>query len=126
MQKIKVLEFSNQWSMGGTEKTAQLLLKHLNKDRFEVYAAGWKGGPRLPIVEKLAADVASRGKKLTHVAVRWVLDQPAITSAIVGASSADQLRDSLGCLQVKLDDADRRACDQAWYAVPRRSPEEEQ
>jgi glycosyltransferase involved in cell wall biosynthesis len=57
MRKTKVLEFSNQWSMGGTEKTAQLLLKHLNKDRFEVYAAGWKGGPRLPIIEKLAADV---------------------------------------------------------------------
>jgi hypothetical protein len=48
MRKIKVLEFSNQWSMGGTEKTAQLLVKHLTKDRFEVYAAGWKGGPRLP------------------------------------------------------------------------------
>ncbi len=41
---------------------------------------------QLDVVERLAADVASRGKKLTHVALRWVLDQPGVTAAIVGAS----------------------------------------
>ncbi|HEY0615291.1 MAG TPA: aldo/keto reductase, partial [Candidatus Elarobacter sp.] len=80
---------------------------------------------QLDVVERLAADVASRGKTLTHVALRWVLDQPGVTAAIVGASRADQLRDSLGALDVRLDDADRRACDEAWYALPRRRPEEE-
>jgi aryl-alcohol dehydrogenase-like predicted oxidoreductase len=80
---------------------------------------------QLDVVERLAADVASRGKKLTHVALRWALDQPGVTAAIVGASRAEQLRDSLGALDVTLDDADRAACDQAWYALPRRRPEEE-
>lgn len=80
---------------------------------------------QLDVVERLAADVASRGKSITHVALRWVLDQPGVTSAIVGASRADQLRDSLGALSIELEDADRRACDQAWYALPRRRPEEE-
>jgi 1-deoxyxylulose-5-phosphate synthase len=79
----------------------------------------------IDVVERLAADVASRGKSLTHVALRWVLDQPGITGAIVGASRADQLRDSLKALDVRLDDADRAACDAAWYALPRRRPEEE-
>ena len=77
------------------------------------------------MVERLAADVASRGKSITHVALRWVLEQPGVTAAIVGASRAEQLRDSLGALNVGLDEADRRACDEAWYALPRRRPEEE-
>ncbi len=80
---------------------------------------------QLDVVERLSADVASRGKTLTHVALRWVLDQPGVTAAIVGASRAEQLRDSLGALEIELDDDDRRACDQAWYALPRRRPEEE-
>jgi aryl-alcohol dehydrogenase-like predicted oxidoreductase len=80
---------------------------------------------QLDVVERLAEDVASRGKSLTHVALRWVLDQPGVTAAIVGASRAEQLRDSLKALDVQLDDADRRACDEAWYALPRRRPQEE-
>jgi aryl-alcohol dehydrogenase-like predicted oxidoreductase len=79
----------------------------------------------LDVVERLAADVASRGKSITHVALRWVLDQPMVTSAIVGASRAEQLRDSLKALDITLDDADRAACDEAWYALPRRRPEDE-
>jgi aryl-alcohol dehydrogenase-like predicted oxidoreductase len=80
---------------------------------------------QLEVVERLAADVASRGKSITHVALRWVLDQPGVTAAIVGASRAEQLRDSLQALEIQLDDHDRRACDEAWYALPRRRPEEE-
>ncbi len=79
----------------------------------------------MDVVERLAADVASRGKSITHVALRWVLDQPGVTCAIVGASRAEQLRDSVGGIDIALDEADRRACDEAWYALPRRRPEEE-
>jgi aryl-alcohol dehydrogenase-like predicted oxidoreductase len=77
------------------------------------------------VVERLATDVASRGKSITHVALKWVLEQPGVTAAIVGASRADQLRDSLRALTIALDDEDRRACDAAWYALPRRRPEED-
>jgi aryl-alcohol dehydrogenase (NADP+) len=84
----------------------------------------WKDA-ELDVVQKLAADVATRGKSVTHVALRWALEQPGVTAAIVGASRADQLRDSLGAMTIELDDADRRACDAAWYALPRRRPEEE-
>ena len=81
---------------------------------------------QLDVVARLAADLATRGKSITHVALRWVLDQPGVTGAIVGASRAEQLRDSVRALAVELDDADRRACDEAWYALPRRRPQEEQ
>ena len=76
-------------------------------------------------VTHLANDIESRGKSLTHVALRWTLDQPGITSAIVGASSADQLADSLKGVDVALDDADRTACDGIWYALPRRPASDE-
>jgi aryl-alcohol dehydrogenase-like predicted oxidoreductase len=79
----------------------------------------------LDVVEHLAADVATRGKSITHVAVRWVLDQPGVTCAIVGASRAEQLRDSLKGVDITLDESDRKSCDDAWYALPRRRPEEE-
>jgi len=79
----------------------------------------------IDVVQRLADDVGSRGKSITHVALQWVLEQRGVTAAIVGASRAEQLRDSLKALDVRLDDDDRRACDAAWYALPRRRPEEE-
>jgi len=80
---------------------------------------------QLDVVAQLAAAVALRGKSITHVALRWVLDQPAVTCAIVGASRAAQLRDSLKGVDITLDDADRADCDSAWYALPRRRPEDD-
>jgi aryl-alcohol dehydrogenase-like predicted oxidoreductase len=91
----------------------------------QLYQARYWQDEQLNVVARLAADIASRGKSITHVALRWVLDQPAVTCAIVGASRADQLRDSLHGVETVLDDDDRRACDAAWYALPRRRPEEE-
>ena len=80
---------------------------------------------QLALVGRLAADAAARGKSLTHLALRWVLERPGVTAAIVGASRAAQLRETLQGLEVELDEADRRALDEAWYALPRRRPEEE-
>lgn len=91
----------------------------------KLYQARYWQDEQLDVVARLAADVASRGKSITHVALRWVLDQPAVSCAIVGASRADQLRDSLAGVDRALDDEDRNACDAAWYSLPRRRPEEE-
>jgi aryl-alcohol dehydrogenase-like predicted oxidoreductase len=90
-----------------------------------LYQARYWQDAQLDVVARLAADIASRGKSITHVALRWVLDQPTVTCAIVGASRAEQLRDSLRGVETVLDDADRAACDAAWYALPRRRPEDE-
>ena len=91
----------------------------------KLYQARYWQDEQLTVVASLAADLASRGKSITHVALRWVLDQPGVTCAIVGASRADQLRDSLRGVDIALDAADRAACDAAWYALPRRRPEDE-
>ena len=51
-------------------------------------------------------DIArSRGQTLAQMAIAWVLKDPRVTSALVGARSVDQLDDSLGAL-ARLDFSD--------------------
>ena len=52
-------------------------------------------------------DVAEQSDKSpAQVAIRWVLEQPAITSAIVGARTTDQFQDSLGAAGWQLANGD--------------------
>ena len=76
-------------------------------------------------VDKLKAHAEGRGRSLVGLAVRWVVDQPGITSAILGASKPEQLKETLAQYSTELDDADREHCDEAWYSLPRRRPEDE-
>jgi aryl-alcohol dehydrogenase-like predicted oxidoreductase len=70
-------------------------------------------------IERLRAFFDKRGKSLTHVAVSWVLKQQAVTSAIVGATSPNQLRDTLGGFDMALDEEETEQCDSVWYDLPR-------
>lgn len=76
-------------------------------------------------VQGLAQKVAARDKSITQVALRWAMEQPGITSVIVGASKPEQLSDSLGAVNLTLDEADRQDCNAVWYEIPRR-PQEDQ
>jgi L-glyceraldehyde 3-phosphate reductase len=49
-------------------------------------------------VHKLNGIAQQRGQKLSQMALAWVLRQPAVTSALIGASSVAQLEDNLGAL----------------------------
>jgi aryl-alcohol dehydrogenase-like predicted oxidoreductase len=46
-----------------------------------------------------------------------VLGNPGIASAIVGASSAAQLAENLGALDVKLSPDETKACDDVWLEL---------
>jgi aryl-alcohol dehydrogenase (NADP+) len=72
------------------------------------------------VVEELAKLAEARGHSLVSVAVAWVLAQPAISSAIIGASRPDQLEASCAALEIELDEELREACDAAWWKLPRR------
>ena len=91
----------------------------------DTYRARYFQDAQLEIVKNLADDLKSRGKSITQASLRWVLDRPEITSAILGATSVAQFAESIGGVDLVLDDADRAACDSAWWAVPRRLPQEE-
>jgi len=49
------------------------------------------------ILATLRSSAEEMGRSMSQVALRWILDQAGITSVIVGATSADQLRNNLGC-----------------------------
>ena len=54
---------------------------------------------RLRALDELAKE---RGQTLAQMSLAWLLHQPGVTSALVGASRPEQLLDSLGTIQ-KLD-----------------------
>jgi Predicted oxidoreductases (related to aryl-alcohol dehydrogenases) len=51
----------------------------------------------------LKAIAALTGESLTRVSLAWVLANPLITSAIIGASRAEQLTDTLAASELVLD-----------------------
>jgi L-glyceraldehyde 3-phosphate reductase len=53
----------------------------------------------LPRVRKLNAIAKARGQSLAQMAIAWVLRKPQVTSALIGASSVQQLADNLAALE---------------------------
>lgn len=62
------------------------------------------------------------GHSPAQVALRWVLEQPMITSAIVGARHAEHLQDNLGAAGWKLEEAELQKLNKVSY-LPDRYPE---
>jgi 1-deoxyxylulose-5-phosphate synthase len=70
-------------------------------------------------VEELRHFFEPRNRSLVQVAIAWVLAQPGVTSAIVGATKPEQLDASLGAADVTLAIEELEACNRAWYSLPR-------
>ncbi|MGF6551266.1 aldo/keto reductase [Paraburkholderia youngii] len=64
-------------------------------------------------IERLKAIAAPTGESLAKVSLAWVLANPLITSAIIGASRAEQLSDTLSAAEFTLDDAIKTQLDDA-------------
>jgi aryl-alcohol dehydrogenase-like predicted oxidoreductase len=70
-------------------------------------------------IEHLKNFFAERNKALTQVAIAWVLAQPDVTSAIVGATSAEQIHQSLTATEITLDGDEIETCNDVWFRLPR-------
>ena len=79
-------------------------------------AEGWVGdieqekfARRLDIVEKLIPMAEAHGVSLARFALAWTLRHPAVTSAIIGPRTMEQLEDCLGALECAIseDEASR-------------------
>lgn len=75
-------------------------------------------------VETLKAVVQSKGLNMVSVAIAWVLKQPGIISALIGASRPDQLDANLAAFDVSFDDELTAACEAAWWSLPRQPVQE--
>ncbi len=79
----------------------------------EVYSQRYWHEREFETIGKLQQIVAETGESLTKTSVAWVLANPAITSAIIGASKPEQLTDSLAAVDFHLDDALKAKLDDA-------------
>jgi 1-deoxyxylulose-5-phosphate synthase len=85
----------------------------------ELYRGRYWHQGQLEAVRRLQEFFGSRGKKLATVAVSWILAQTGISAAIVGASRAEQLADTLAAVDMTLDEEEMAACNDAWFGIPR-------
>jgi aryl-alcohol dehydrogenase-like predicted oxidoreductase len=69
-------------------------------------------------LDSLARVADARGVSMAQVALAWVIAQPGITSAIVGASSLAQLDDNLAAADIVLTDDELAALDAATALAP--------
>ncbi|MBE3576098.1 MAG: aldo/keto reductase [Limnochordales bacterium] len=63
----------------------------------------------LDVIKELAA---AKGCTPSQLALAWVVQQPGVTSPIIGPRTLEQLEDNLGALQVTITDEDRARLDQ--------------
>lgn len=54
---------------------------------------------KIEAVRKLNTIAQQRGQSLSHMALAWILRHPAVTSALIGASSVKQLEENVHCLE---------------------------
>ena len=78
----------------------------------------WKPG-NFNAVDRMKHFFTPRGKELIHAALAWVLSQPGITSAILGASQPEQLKHGLAEVGLELDEEEREFCDGLWFSLPK-------
>jgi aryl-alcohol dehydrogenase-like predicted oxidoreductase len=64
-------------------------------------------------IETLQGIAAETGHSLAQVSIAWVMANPVISSAIIGASRAEQLTDTLAAADIALDPAIKQKLDDA-------------
>ena len=64
---------------------------------------------RLALLQQLNTIAQQRGQKLSQMALQWVLRDPAVTSALIGASRISQIDDAVAAVQGPALDADTLA-----------------
>jgi aryl-alcohol dehydrogenase-like predicted oxidoreductase len=74
---------------------------------------GYNADTVLERVERLRPIAAELGCSMAQLALAWILREPNVASAIVGASKPEQLRDNAGASDIALDDATLSAIDDA-------------
>ncbi len=70
------------------------------------------------IIDALSAVGERRTATVAQIALAWLLHQPSVTSVIIGARKASQLKDNLGSVDVKLDERDLAEIDAASRLTP--------
>jgi aryl-alcohol dehydrogenase-like predicted oxidoreductase len=85
----------------------------------ELYRKRYWKDPVFEAVDRIARFIEPRGKAIHHTALAWVLAQPDVTCAILGASKPQQLEDSLKGVDLQLDGEEMQFLEEVWFDLPR-------
>jgi len=83
-----------------------------------MYAERYRDAQNHAIAESFADYAREHGHAPSALAVAWVASHPAVTSAIIGARSLDQLEETLQAASITLDESDRNAISALSTAPP--------
>ena len=85
-------------------------------ERFDVDPVGrrYDVDTDIPIVEAVQAVAEARGIPMAHVALAWVLRNPAVDAPIVGATKPHHLPDAVAALDVELTDEEIRLLEEPY------------
>ena len=86
------------------------------------FVAGWLRDDVLATVQRLKPLADQAGLSMPQLAVAWVLQNPNVSSAIVGATRPEQLRDNVAASGVKLDADLLKAIDEIVDPIVERDP----
>jgi aryl-alcohol dehydrogenase-like predicted oxidoreductase len=86
------------------------------------FVAGWLRDDVLAAVQRLKPLADQAGLSMPQLAVAWVLQNPNVSSAIVGATRPEQVRDNVKASGVKLDADLLKAIDEIVDPIVERDP----
>ncbi|HEX4278600.1 MAG TPA: aldo/keto reductase [Bryobacteraceae bacterium] len=70
------------------------------------------------IVDAMSQVASKHSATVAQVALAWLLHKPGVTSVIIGARNAHQLKDNLGSVDIALDEADVKELDDISQLTP--------
>ena len=68
-------------------------------------------------VDRLKQIADSHGQSLAQFSIAWILNNPVISSVIVGATSTKQLEENIGATELKLTADETKACNDIWLEL---------
>lgn len=111
-----------QWDKG-VEDGTRFSLKG-TEDAGKMYQERYWNQAVFQAAEKFREFCAARDYKMSTTAVKWVIQQPGITSAIIGASRPEQLDDTIMAAEANdLSAAEQKELDALWFSLPRKREE---
>ena len=84
--------------------------------------SGWLRDEVLTAVQDLKPIAQEVGLSMSQLAIAWVLQNPNVSSAIMGATKPSQVKENVKAAGVKLDASTMKAIDKALGKLPEKDP----
>jgi 1-deoxyxylulose-5-phosphate synthase len=80
------------------------------------YPNTWKAD-NFEAISGLKQIADNHGRSLVQFSLAWLLNNPAVTSIVCGATSVKQLEENLGASEIRLSPEELSACDRVWQKL---------